>query len=78
MSNIYTSADQLIGKTPLLQLCHLERKEQLSAKLVQLVLVNQVVRGSTGVIMVDDKNIQFFPHGSEAASARRPLIYEKK
>ena len=34
MSNIYTSADQLIGKTPLLQLCHLERKEQLSAKLL--------------------------------------------
>ena len=34
MSRIFTSADQLIGKTPLLQLCHLERKEQLSAKLL--------------------------------------------
>jgi len=34
MSNIYTSADQLIGKTPLLRLCHLEEKEQLSAAIL--------------------------------------------
>ena len=34
MSNIYTSADQLIGKTPLLQLKHLEENEQLSATLL--------------------------------------------
>jgi len=51
---------------------------ELSAKLVQLILANQVVRGSTGVIMVDDRQIQFFPHGSETATSRRPLIYEKK
>ena len=25
MSNIYTSADQLIGKTPLLELTHIEK-----------------------------------------------------
>ena len=51
---------------------------ELSAKLVQLVLAQQVVRGSTGVLMVDDKQISFFPNGSETASARRSLIYEKK
>ena len=34
MSNIYTSADQLIGRTPLLELTHLEEKEQLSAKIL--------------------------------------------
>ena len=34
MSQIYTSADQLIGKTPLLELTHLERKEPLSAKIL--------------------------------------------
>ena len=34
MPNIYTSADQLIGKTPLLELSHLEKTEQLSAKLL--------------------------------------------
>ncbi len=26
MANIYTSADQLIGKTPLLELTHIEKK----------------------------------------------------
>ena len=34
MSNIYTSADQLIGRTPLLELTHLEEKERLSAKIL--------------------------------------------
>ena len=34
MSKIYTSADQLIGKTPLLELTHLEKKYDLQAKLV--------------------------------------------
>ena len=31
MANIYTSADQLIGKTPLLELTHIERSEGLEA-----------------------------------------------
>lgn len=34
MSKIYTSIDQLIGNTPLLELTHFERKEQLQAKLL--------------------------------------------
>lgn len=34
MSNIYTSADQLIGKTPLLRLTHIEKELGLKAKLV--------------------------------------------
>ncbi|MBO5016343.1 MAG: cysteine synthase A [Bacteroidaceae bacterium] len=34
MSNIYTSADQLIGKTPLLELTHIEKKYNLKAKVV--------------------------------------------
>ena len=34
MSNIYTSADQLIGKTPLLELTHLEKELGLEAKIV--------------------------------------------
>ena len=33
MSNIYTSADQLIGKTPLLELTHIEKSESLNAKI---------------------------------------------
>ena len=34
MSKIYTSADQLIGKTPLLELTHIEKEEKLEAKLL--------------------------------------------
>lgn len=34
MANIFTSADQLIGKTPLLELTHLEKKYDLQAKIV--------------------------------------------
>lgn len=34
MSKIYTSADQLIGKTPLLELTHIEKKYGLKAKIL--------------------------------------------
>lgn len=34
MSKIYTSADQLIGKTPLLELAHIEKKYDLKAKIL--------------------------------------------
>ncbi|MDO4488170.1 MAG: cysteine synthase A [Eubacteriales bacterium] len=34
MSNIYTSADQLIGRTPLLELSHIEKEFGLKAKVV--------------------------------------------
>lgn len=34
MSNIYTSADQLIGKTPLLELTHIEKAYGLKAKIL--------------------------------------------
>ena len=34
MSNIYTSADQLIGKTPLLELTHIEKEQQLAARIL--------------------------------------------
>ncbi len=34
MPNIYTSAEQLIGNTPLLELCHVERAQGLKARLL--------------------------------------------
>ena len=34
MSKIYTSADQLIGKTPLLELAHIEKAEGLEARIL--------------------------------------------
>ena len=41
MSKIYTSADQLIGKTPLLELTHIEKKYGLySMILIRLRLRN--------------------------------------
>lgn len=33
MANIYTSADQLVGKTPLLELTHIEKNDALGAKI---------------------------------------------
>ena len=34
MSHIYTSADQLIGRTPLLELARLEQNEALEARIL--------------------------------------------
>ena len=34
MANIYTSADQLIGNTPLLELAHIEKEFELKAKIL--------------------------------------------
>ena len=34
MPNIYTSSSQLIGKTPLLELCNIEKKDTLKARLL--------------------------------------------
>ena len=34
VANIYTSADQLIGKTPLLELKHIEENFGLKAKII--------------------------------------------
>ena len=35
MSKIYTSADQLIGHTPLLELTHIEKQEDLKATILE-------------------------------------------
>ncbi|MBQ9168243.1 MAG: cysteine synthase A [Oscillospiraceae bacterium] len=57
MSNIYTSADQLIGKTPLLELVHLEKSENLGAKiLAKLEYFNPAgsVKDRIAKAMIDD------------------------
>ena len=57
MSNIYTSADQLIGKTPLLELTHLEEKLDLKAKiLAKLEYFNPAgsVKDRVAKAMIDD------------------------
>ena len=57
MSNIYTSADQLIGKTPLLELVHIEKNEGLEAKVLgKLEYFNPAgsVKDRIAKAMIDD------------------------
>ena len=57
MANIYTSADQLIGKTPLLELTHIERFEGLEARiLAKLEYLNPAgsVKDRIAKAMIDD------------------------
>ena len=66
MSKIYTSADQLIGKTPLLELSHIEKAEELKAKvLVKLEYFNPAGSGKDRIAkaMIDD---------AEATGALKP------
>ena len=57
MSKIYTSADQLIGHTPLMELTHLEKNENLAAKvLAKLEYFNPAgsVKDRIAKAMIDD------------------------
>lgn len=57
MSNVYTSADQLIGRTPLLELTHLEKKYNLKARLLgKLEYFNPAgsVKDRIAKAMIDD------------------------
>ena len=57
MSNVYTSADQLIGRTPLLELTHLEQEYGLKAKLyAKLEYFNPAgsVKDRVAKMMLDD------------------------
>ena len=57
MSNIYTSADQLIGKTPLLELTHIEKEDGLEARiLAKLEYFNPAgsVKDRIAKAMIDD------------------------
>ena len=57
MSKIYTSADQLIGKTPLLELVHIEKEEGLEARvLAKLEYFNPAgsVKDRIAKAMLDD------------------------
>ena len=57
MSNVYTSIDQLIGHTPLLELVHIEKEENLEAKvLAKLEYFNPAgsVKDRIAKAMIDD------------------------
>ena len=57
MSAVYTSADQLIGKTPLMELTHIEKKHDLKAKIfAKLEYFNPAgsVKDRIAKAMIDD------------------------
>lgn len=57
MKNVFTSAEQLIGKTPLLELCNIEKEYGLKAKLVaKLEYLNPAgsVKDRAAKWMIDD------------------------
>ncbi len=57
MSKVYTSADQLVGKTPLLELVHIEKAERLEAKVLgKLEYFNPAgsVKDRIAKAMIDD------------------------
>ena len=57
MSKIYTYADQLIGKTPLLELTHIEKEQQLEARiLAKLEYFNPAgsVKDRVALAMIED------------------------
>ena len=61
MSHIYTSATQLIGGTPLLELCNIEKNEHLSARLLaKLEYLNPAgsVKDRVALKMIDDAEEQ--------------------
>ena len=57
MSKIYTQADQLIGRTPLLELTHIEKLYDLKAKIIaKLELFNPAgsVKDRIAKAMIDE------------------------
>ena len=63
MSHIYTSADQLIGRTPLLELTHIEKKFGLNARiLAKLEYFNPggSVKDRVALAMIDDAEARGF------------------
>lgn len=77
MSNIYTSADQLIGKTPLLELTHIEKEQQLEARiLAKLEYFNPggSVKDRVALAMIEDaeqRGVLKLQHAGSGGTAQR-------
>ena len=78
MSNIYTSAEQLIGRTPLLELSHIEKEYKLKAKIIaKLEYLNPAGsvkdRIAKAMIEIDGGSVaQKLIHPHKNASGRDP------
>ena len=82
MSRIYTSADQLIGRTPLLELVRIEKEENLEARiLAKLEYFNPAgsVKDRIAKAMIDDAEAKgLLKKGSviiEPTSGNTGLLY---
>ncbi len=74
MSKVYTSIDQLIGHTPLLELTHFEADEDLKARvLVKLEYFNPAGSVKDRVA----KNMMTRPKSCRQARARRRLHHHR-
>ncbi len=51
---------------------------ELTEKLLRLLLEKKQLQGSTGLLMLKEGNILFYPTGSETPSVNRSLIYQKQ
>ena len=79
MANIYTSADQLIGKTPLLELTQIEKSEGLNAKiLAKLEYFNPAgsVKDRIAKAMIDDAEAKGILRLVLRSSSRLPETQE--
>lgn len=75
MSRIYTSADQLIGHTPLLELTHIEKDADLSAKLLaKLEYFNPAgsVKDRIAKAMIDDAELPASSSPAPSSSSPPP------
>ena len=61
MANIYTSADQLIGKTPLLELTNIEKKFGLKAKILAKLERAGAVETAAGKYICQNETILHYP-----------------
>ena len=80
MSKIYTAADQLIGHTPLLELSHIEKEEQLPAHVIaKLEYFNPAgsVKDRIAKKMIDDAEAKgLLKEGSVIIETTGPEIWE--
>ena len=50
----------------------------MTGKLVQLLLEKKQLQGSTGILMIKEGHLLFYPNGSERPSVDRPMVYIKQ
>ena len=82
MANIYTSVEQLIGKTPLLELTHLEKELSLGARvLAKLEYFNPAgsVKDRAAKTMIDEAEKQGkLKPGSVTPASALPLLRQQE